>query len=176
MRASPRILLMAAVLAVPLLACREDKIAAPPAPVEPTAESIAHFCNMAVLDHAGPKGQIFLKGRNEPVWFSSVRDTIAFTLLPEEPKDIAAIYVNDMGRAKDWQHPEAGTWIEAHAAWYVLGSDYGGSMGGREAVPFGGEAAARRFAAAHGGRLMRFAEVPPDYVLDSEAEAPEHRH
>jgi hypothetical protein len=49
-----------------------------------------------VLDHPGPNGQIFIKGQAEPVWFASVRDTVAFTLLPEEPKDVTAIYVNDM--------------------------------------------------------------------------------
>jgi len=177
MRRSSFALLMLAVLALSLVACDKEKIAARPAPLEPTAESVAHFCDMAVLDHPGPKGQIFLKGRAEPVWFASVRDTFAFTLLPEEPKDIAAIYVNDMGKAKDWQRPDAGTWVEARAAWYVLGSDYGGGMGGREAVPFGAEADARRFAAAHGGKLARFAEVPPDYVLESEAaEAHDHQH
>ncbi len=165
-------LLIAAIIAWPLLGCHDDDKAAPPAPMEPRADSVAHFCNMGVLDHPGPKGQIFLRSRKDPLWFASVRDTIAFTLLPEEPKTIAAIYVNDM--AKSWQHPEAGSWVEAHAAWYVLASDYEGGMGGSEAVPFSTEAAARDFAAAHGGRLARLAEVPESYVLggDVEPEAP----
>lgn len=175
-----RSLLVAALIAWPLLGCHDDsKNAAAPSPAEPTADSVAHFCNMAVLDHPGPKGQIFLAGRKEPVWFSSVRDTFAFTMLPEEPKTIAAIYVNDMAKAKDWQHPEAGDWVEARAAWYVLDSDYHGGMGAREVVPFSDEKAARGFAAAHGGRVVRFAEVPESYVLggDSEAEAPhDHEH
>jgi copper chaperone NosL len=170
--------LIAAILAWPLLGCHDDDgAAAPPAPIEPTAESVAHFCSMAVLDHPGPKGQIFLAGLKEPFWFASVRDTFAFTMLPEEPKTIAAIYVNDMAKAKNWQRPEPGSWVEARAAWYVLGSDYEGGMGGREAVPFSAEAAARSFAAAHGGRLARFAEVPESYVLggDVEPEAAHHQ-
>jgi FAD:protein FMN transferase len=52
-----------------------------------------------------------------------VRDTIAFTRLPEEPKDIAAIYVNDMGQAQTGQQPEPGTWTEARDAWFVIESE-----------------------------------------------------
>jgi copper chaperone NosL len=176
MGTSWRRLMLASLIAWPLLGCHDDRqAAAPPAPVEPTAESVAHFCNMAVLDHPGPKGQIFLAGQKTPVWFASVRDTIAFTMLPEEPKTIAAIYVNDMSKTKDWEHPAPGSWVDARAAWYVLGSDYAGGMGGREVVPFADEAAANSFAAAHGGRLARFADVPQSYILDADAE-PEASH
>jgi copper chaperone NosL len=166
-----RLLLLAGILCCPLLGCDDrSERAALPSPVEPGASSVAHFCNMALLDHPGPKGQIFLNGRPDPVWFSSVRDTLAFTMLPEEPKAIAAIYVNDMAKARDWQHPEPGTWTDARSAWFVLGSDYDGGMSGREAVPFSSEAAARDFAAHHGGRLSRFADIPQSYVLDTAAE------
>jgi len=169
-----RALVIAAVVALPLAGCDESPKVAAPAPREPTASSVAMFCNMAVLEHPGPKGQVFLKEKPEPLWFASVRDTIAFTLLPEEPKEVAAIYVNDMGKAKDWQHPEAGSWVEARAAWYVLGSDYEADMGGHEAVPFGAIESARRFAAEHGGTIARLADVPQDYVLGGDAEPPDH--
>ena len=36
----------------------------------------------------------------------------AFTFLPDEPKSVVALYVNDMGQA-NWDSPEAGTWIDA---------------------------------------------------------------
>jgi copper chaperone NosL len=167
-------LLAVALVALPLIACHDDsKSAALPAPAEPTAESVAHFCDMAVLEHPGPKGQIFLAGQSAPIWFSSVRDTFAFTMLPEEPKSIVAIYVNDMAKATDWRHPQAGDWVEARAAWFVLDSDYHGGMGGREAVPFSDETLAQGFVAAHGGRLARFAQVPESYVLGGDAEAPQ---
>ncbi len=39
---------------------------------------------MTVLDHNGPKGQVFLTNRQQPLWFTSVCDTIAFTRLPEQ--------------------------------------------------------------------------------------------
>jgi copper chaperone NosL len=176
---------LGALLALTLVGCKDEKTATVPHPIEPTATSIAHFCNMPVLDHPGPKGEIFLKGKTEPVWFASVRDTVAFTMLPEEPKEIAAIYVTVMGRAEGWLKPEPGGWVEAHAAWYVLGSEYDGGMGGREAVPFAKQEAAARFVARFGGRLARLADVPEEYVLGPdpapEAQAAvsghgEHRH
>ncbi len=182
MRLSAQVALVAAVLALSLAGCKDEKSAEAPKPLEPTAASIAHFCNMPVLDHPGPKGEIFLKGKAEPVWFSSARDTIAFTKLPEEPKEIAAIYVTDMGKAEGWLKPEPGGWIEAKAAWFVLGSSYDGGMGGREAVPFAKQEDAARFVARFGGHLARFGEVPEDYVLGpdpspaEQAEAPGHSH
>jgi copper chaperone NosL len=182
MRLCLGVALGAALLALTLVGCKDEKSVAAPDPVEPTAASIAHFCNMPVLDHPGPKGEIFLKGKIEPVWFASVHDTVAFTILPEEPKEIAAIYVTDMGRADGWLRPEPGGWVEAHAAWYVLESEYDGGMGGREAVPFAKEADARRFVARFGGRLARFGDVPEEYVLgpdpspSEQPAAPGHSH
>lgn len=165
-----------AVLAVLILlpACGEDPTAEIPEPRELTRAAIGHYCNMIVEDHPGPKGQIFLSDKADPIWFSSVRDTIAFTLLPEEAKNIAAIYVNDMGRAS-WAAPEAGTWIDAKAAWYVIGSGRRGGMGAPETVPFAARSAAETFVAEHGGTVVAFADVPADAVLgevpDSEESA-----
>ena len=86
-------------------------------------------------------------------------------MLQETPKAITAFYVNDMGRAKNWDQPEPGTWVDAHKAYYVIGSRRRGGMGGAEAVPFGVAAAAQAFANANGGRVVRFAEMPKDYIL-----------
>jgi len=182
MRLSAYAVLVAAVLALSLAGCKDEKTGEAPKPIEPTTASIAHFCNMPVLDHPGPKGEIFLKGKTEPVWFASARDTIAFTKLPEEPKEIAAIYMTDMGKAEGWLKPEPGGWIDANAAWFVLGSSYDGGMGGREAVPFARQEDAGRFIARFGGHLARLAEVPEEYVLGpdpspaEQAEAPVHSH
>jgi copper chaperone NosL len=149
-----------------LAACGEERqAAAPPPPHEITGEAIGHYCGMALVEHAGPKGQAILKSQDEPVWFSSSRDTIAFTRLPEEPKDIAAIYVTDMAEAKNWDHPESGAWVDARRAWYVIGSTQKGGMGGDEAVPFGREDAARQFAETHGGQVVVFDAVPGSYIL-----------
>lgn len=168
MRPVPTFLVSTILGAVLLLlaACGEEQQAsAPPAPHEVTDEAIGHYCGMALAEHSGPKGQAILQSRDEPVWFSSARDAIAFTKLPEEPKDIAAIYVTDMAAVKDWDHPEPGTWVDARRAWYVIGSTRKGGMGGDEAVPFGQEQAARHFAEAHGGEVVAFDAVPESYVL-----------
>jgi copper chaperone NosL len=145
-----------------------------PPPREITDEAIGHYCGMALAEHAGPKGQIFLASRKDPVWFSSVHDTIAFTLLPEEPKNIAVIYVTDIGKAKKLDSPEPGTWIEAKKAWFVIESGRTGGMGGAELVPFSQEADAKDFATREGGRVVRFGQIPRDYVL-AEGPAPAAR-
>lgn len=157
-------------LAAALGACGEEpESTALPPPQEPTREAVGHYCGMIVVDHSGPKGQIFLEGAAGPIWFSSVRDTLAFTMLPEEPKDIAAIYVNDMGTAQNWDQPEAGAWVEARQAVFVVGSDARGGMGAPEAVPFSTRAAAERFQRAHGGMIYAFHEVPDHSVLGPSA-------
>lgn len=158
-------LLAVLLLALPLAACGEQDTAEVPPPVEVAGDVTGYYCGMLLVEHGGPKGQIHLRSRDEPVWFSSVRDTVAFTLLQEEPKDIAAIYVNDMGRATNWEKPEPGTWIDAREAWFVIESRRMGGMGLPEAVPFGTEAAAQDFAAANGGRVVRLADISADYVL-----------
>jgi copper chaperone NosL len=153
-----------------LTACgRADVAADAPPPREVTDASVAQFCGMTLTEHPGPKAQIFVRGLNDPYWFASVRDAFAFTMLQETPKAIAAIYVNDMARAKDWRQPEAGTWVEAHQAFYVIDSRRRGGMGADEAIPFGVADAAQAFAKVNGGRVVRFAEMPRAYVLASAA-------
>jgi copper chaperone NosL len=148
---------------------------APPPPHELTQAAIGNYCGMNVLEHPGPKGQIILASRIEPVWFSSARDVFSFTLLPEEPKDIRAIYVSDMGKAPTWEKPGAGNWVDARKASFVIGSRVRGGMGAEETVPFSEREAADKFAAENGGRVVAFAEVPREYVLGSgEATAPLH--
>lgn len=161
-----RHVLLIAAFAVALAACDEQRdVAEGPAPREPTRESIGHYCGMSLVEHDGPKGQIFLEGKSEPIWFSSVRDTLAFTLLPEEPKSFAAIYVNDMAKAETWTQPEAGAWVEARSAVFVVGSDARGGMGAPEAVPFSEREAAERFKAEHGGLIHAFGQIPEDFIL-----------
>ena len=143
----------------------QDKAEQLPPPVALTREAVGHFCGMTLVEHPGPKGQILLRGDDRPVWFTSARDTAAFTLLDEESKAIRAIYVSDMGKAPSWEEPGATNWVEARQAWFVAGSDRRGGMGAEEAVPFSSRSAADRFVAEHGGRVLRLAEMPRDWVL-----------
>lgn len=148
-----------------LAGCIDEAPTVPPAPVELTRDATGYFCSMTVSEHPGPKGQIFLKRASSPIWFSSVRDTVAFTILPEESADIAAIYVSDMGRAVSWDRPGADNWINAYKAYYVIGSTKRGGMGAPEAVPFAERTAATDFALEFGGTVMAFNEIPKDAVL-----------
>lgn len=156
-----------------LLAACEEEETPPPPPQELSADDISHYDQMIVVAHAGPKAQILLESQEEPVWFSSVRDAFAFHVLPEEPRDIAAIYVTDMARADSWETPGPGVWIEARDAFFVIGSEMRGGMGAEEPVPFGTEEAADAFAQEHGGEVVAFEGVPQDYVLGATSEPPE---
>ena len=155
-----------ALLAVLALAgCKEETAKAPPPPHQLTASATGRYCGMYVLEHTGPKGQIILASQEEPVWFSSARDVFSFTMLPEEPKDIRAIYVSDMGKAPSWEEPGEANWVDAKQAFFVIGSRKKGGMGADETVPFSERPAAEQFAGENGGQVLTFADVPQDYVL-----------
>lgn len=151
-----------------LSACGDPKSEAPPKPHHLTADAAGHYCGMSLLEHSGPKGQIILAALNDVVWFSSARDAFSFTMLAEEPKDIGAIYVSDMGKAPNWDKPGADNWVDARQAFFVIESSRQGGMGAPETIPFSDRAAAEEFAGAHGGKVVSFAEVPRDYVLASD--------
>jgi copper chaperone NosL len=121
---------------------------------------------MIIVDHPGPKAQVFEVGRGEPVWFSSVRDALFYLKLPGEAQRVSAIYVHDMGRASSWEHPQDdGIWIKAAAAIYVIGSSRRGGMGARETVPFGQKSEAEKFARRFGGSVVAFDDIPTDNIL-----------
>ena len=155
--------LLVAVLAV---SCGDRQPTVVPAPQELTRDAVGYFCGMTVLDHKGPKGQVLLTDREQPLWFTSVRDAIAFTRLPGEPKNIAAIYVTDMGRAS-WDQPEPGTWIDARKAFYVIGSDRVGGMQAPELAPFASRKDAQQFTKQHGGKVYSFDAIPRDSIPEA---------
>lgn len=136
-----------------------------PLPVALSEDSVGHYCNMTILEHTGPKAQIHLVNNPHPIWFSQVRDGIAFLRSPEENYETVAVYVNDMGKAEDWDFPGDDTWIDAHKAWFVIGSAKTGGMGTPEAIPFGEEQSASAFVTENGGVVVRLAEIPDAYVL-----------
>ena len=162
--------ILCAFLAVVFLTgCNQDAAnSVVPPPVALNADAMGVFCGMNLLEHPGPKGQIITTSRIDPYWFTSVRDTVAFTLMPDQPRDIRAIYVSDMARALSWEDPGATNWIDARKALFVIESRKQGGMGAAEAVPFGDRAAAAAFATTNGGRVVTFTEIPSVYVLDSD--------
>lgn len=160
-------------MSLTLVGCGQKTDAPTPPPFPLTGQAVGHYCGMNLLEHKGPKGQIILASRAEPIWFSSARDAFSFTMLPEEPKDIRAVYVSDMGKAESWANPGATNWVEARKAYFVIGSTKLGGMGAPETVPFSDRSAAEKFATEFGGRVVTFDEVPRDYVLGSEPGASE---
>ena len=148
-----------------LVACGEDDTAALPPPVTMTEEALGHFCQMTLTEHPGPKAQVHLDGMPAPLFFSQVRDAIAFQRMPEQSHAITAIYVNDMAAAPSWEAPGIDNWLLAENAHFVVGSDAVGGMAAPELVPFGDYAAAQAFKAERGGTIMDLAQIPDSEVL-----------
>ena len=166
------------VLALTLIiaACQPVNKAERPKPQLPTTEAIGHFCNMLLDEHEGPKSQVLRKGDKEPLWFTTVRDGIAYTRLPEESLDVAAVYVTAIDTTPSFSlaHPETmmESWISAEWAVYVIGSRLRGGMGAMEAFPFRDVKMATQFTKIYGGRVIRFSEIPEDYVLGNSETMP----
>jgi copper chaperone NosL len=157
-----------------LTACDGDAVP-PPVPRSLTVDAVGYYCNMTVTDHPGPKGQIHRAGGQQPLWFSSVRDAITFTMLPDEAKDVVAIYVHDMGGGRDWSAPSDDGWVEARDAWFVIGSSRRGGMGMAAVVPFADSGEAATFVAKYGGRVVAWQDIPPDYIFNP-TEAQDDKH
>lgn len=147
-----------------LAACREEKASLPQA-VAVTDEALGYYCQMSMSEHAGPKAQVHLANTPAPLFFSQVRDAIAFQRMPEQQGEILAVYVSDMSRAPGWQDPGANNWILLDAAYLVVGSDAVGGMGAAEIVPFSIREDALAFATERGGTVLAIREIPDDAVL-----------
>jgi len=170
---------LAATLAVGLLlaACNQDKAASLPQPLEPGPDAVGTICRMALAEHGGPKGQVFLRKDDKPLWFSSVRDTFTWLLIEDGGQQhYAAIWVNDMGKSKAWDRPDAGAWVQARQAFFVAGSDKGAEMGGTELVPFADRKAAENFAHAHGGTVLGFSQITREVLSGVALTQGKHSH
>ncbi|WP_425101366.1 nitrous oxide reductase accessory protein NosL [Tropicibacter sp. S64] len=157
-------LIALALVALMLSGCKEE-VAERPLPVTMTAEAVGHYCQMDLLEHPGPKAQVHLSGLPDPLFFSQVRDAIAYQRMPEQSHAIAAIYVSDMGAAPSWEAPGADNWIAAETAVYVVGATVAGGMGAPELIPFADRAAAEDFVARNGGEILSLLSVPDETVL-----------
>ena len=120
---------------------------------------------MNMMEHPGPKAQVHLEGMPAPLFFSQVRDAIAYQRMPEQSYPIKATYVSDMSKAPSWQFPGSNNWLPADKAFYVVGSKKVGGMGAQELVPFGSRSAADEFAGDNGGEVLTLAEIRDDMVL-----------
>ncbi|MCF6326768.1 MAG: nitrous oxide reductase accessory protein NosL [Devosiaceae bacterium] len=146
-------------------ACQSSVTTQKPDPALLSEDDIGFYDQMIVVGHAGPKAQIHLAGSTSPLWFSSVRDGLAYLKSPEQSAQILAIYVNDIGVAQNWLNMRIGNWIEAETAFFVVGSNAKGGMGAPEFVPFSSEDKAREFSIKRGGKILQFSEITADMVL-----------
>lgn len=161
MKRGIRTTLVVALLAAALGGCGKHDTAASVAPVEITRDTACALDGMLLTDFPGPKAQIHYAGVAQPDFFCDTVEMFSIYLKPEQARRVAAIYVQDMGKA-DWKSPQ-GHWIDAKTAFYVVGSNMNGSMG-PTIGSFAVEADASAFAKAHGGHVLRFADVTPDMV------------
>ena len=168
-----KIAALAAVSVLALAACREEDSAGLPQAVAMTSEALGHYCQMNLTEHPGPKAQVHLIGTENPIYFSQVRDAIAYQRMPEQSSRISVIYVNDMAVAPNWHEPGLENWIPASTALYVAGSDAIGGMGAEEFVPFSTRAAAEAFSAEHGGRVVSLSGIDDAEVLSPVDKGPE---
>lgn len=151
----------ALLFALALGACNEE-VAQNTDPLPLAPETLGYFCQMNLLEHEGPKGQVHLEGLpGAPLFFSQVTDLVTYLRLPEQSNTVLAIYVSDMGaEGATWDQPGATNWTDATTATYVVGADVTGGMGARELAPFADADKARAFAALHGGSVMALAAIP----------------
>lgn len=154
------------VVALALLSACKEEAAQSTLPQDLTRETLGHYCQMNLLEHPGPKAQVFLNGNPAPLFFSQVRDAIAYVRGPEQIAPILAVYVNDMGNTgATWERPGDGNWIAADKAFYVVGSARRGGMGAPETVPFASRDRAEAFIRVEGGRVLTLADIRDDMVL-----------
>lgn len=149
-------------LAAVLLAACGQQAAQTLAPLEITRDTACSLDGMTLADYPGPKAQIHYAGQAAPEYFCDLMEMFNVTQKPEQARKVLAIYVQDMGQA-DWDNPQ-GHWIEARNAFFVSGSRKMGSMG-PTLGSFAKEKDAKKFAAANGGRVLKFGEVTPAMVV-----------
>ena len=158
------VLLLSAGLVLPLAACSSSPSSSKPTPALLTDDAVGHYDQMYLVDHAGPKAQIVERGQSGPIWFVQVTDAITYLHEKERAGDVQAVYVTDMGRAPSWAEPGRDNWVDADAAWFVIGSAQMGGMLTPEAIPFGDRGAADAFVDKEGGRVARLADIPASYA------------
>jgi len=161
--------LLALLLGVGLLACSEPESAQQG--LDPVAfhdSDECHVCGMIITDFPGPKGQAVDKTGVKK--FCSAAEMLGWWLQPENRIGGAKLYVHDMGRS-EWLKPDDSHLIDATSAFYVVGladSELQGAMGAVLAS-FADEQAARKLAAIHGARVLRFEQIDQDVLQQAAA-------
>ncbi len=145
-------------LLVLISACSKEVATA--LPQEIGSDTACSLDGMVLADYPGPKAQV-LYAEGAPDFYCDLMELFATLLAPEQKRQIAGMFVQDMGQAA-WEHP-SGHWIDAKTALYVVGSKKTGSMG----PTFGSFANmqdAESFAKKEGGKILRFEQITLEMV------------
>lgn len=144
-----------AALAVAMLLAACDQAVRSVAALEPNDGTACALDGMILKDFPGSKAQIqYTEGA--PDFYCDLMELFAVLQAPEHKRQVAAIYVQDMGKT-DWASP-SGNWIAAKDALYVVGSRKQGSMGPTLGA-FSDAGAAAAFAQKEGGRVLPFNQI-----------------
>jgi len=126
-------------------------------PTRPSATDKCAVCGMFVAKYSGWIAEVICKD-GSVVFFDGPKDLFTYYFnvkkytSQKSREDLAALYVTSY---------YTGTFINATAAFYVLGSDISGPMGW-ELIPFNSEAEAREFMKDHKGeKIFTFKQLTP---------------
>lgn len=142
-------------LAAAVLTAACGQAGRPIAAQEPDAATACALDGMVLQDFPGSKAQIqYTEGA--PDYYCDLMELFAVLLQPETRRQMAGIYVQDMGKAA-WDQPR-GNWIPARQALYVVGSKKQGSMGPTFGA-FTNATEAAAFARKEGGKVLLFEQI-----------------
>ncbi len=125
-----------------------------------------HLCGMLITRFDGPKGEVFRKESGEQVFkFCSTRDMFSYYLDPENKRNVAQMLVHDMSKMP-WgsEGIDDKYFIDAKAAWYVVGSEKTGAMG-ETLASFSQQDDAKAFAEEFGGKVISFTDINYDTLM-----------
>lgn len=134
-----------------------EKVVEKPAPVHFESADECHVCGMAITRFPGPKGEVITEKEQAVHKFCSTRDMFAWALQPENVVRKHTLYVHDMGQT-EWASPDDAALVDAHDAFYVVGSERKGAMG-KTLASFAEESAAHDFVIEHGGEVLQYGEI-----------------
>lgn len=135
---------------------KADEVVVPP----PTSNSVCPVCGMFVAKFPEWIAYVVYKDGHAH-YFDGTKDMFKFLADPKRfspghrPEDVAFVAVTDYYSV---------TPMDAHDAFYVIGSDILGPMG-HELVPLSTEADAKNFLNDHQGKaILRFSEIKKDVI------------
>jgi copper chaperone NosL len=156
------IVLMIAIMS--LLSCSKQKMLYKAVAMESSDE--CHLCGMLITRFDGPKGEVFLNETGDQVYkYCSTYDLLSYYLDPENRRHIVQIFVHDMSKMP-WESDSINDnyFIDAKAAWFVVGSVKMGAMG-ETLASFSLQTDAQAFAKEFGGKVINFTDITYDTLM-----------